>query len=85
MSTITAPQRTSAVLAALQHPTSTDTSARQTFIDRIALRLAVALLLWSTRPGPDREAIHARRVQRQAREAREAEWERRRALLAPRR
>lgn len=85
MSTLTAPQRTSAVLAALQHPPSTDVPVRQTLIDRIALRLAVALLLWSTRPGPDHEAVHARRAQRLAREAREAEWERRRALLAPRR
>ncbi|CAL4859903.1 hypothetical protein [Microbacterium sp. MM2322] len=85
MRTLTAPQRTSAVIAALQHPTPTSNTARQTFIDRIALRLALALLLWSTRPGADREEIDARRRERLARDAREAEWDRRRALLTPRR
>ena len=85
MRTLTAPQRTTAVIAALQHPTPTRITARQTFIDRLALRLALALLLWSTRRGTDREEIDARRRERLARDAREAEWDRRRALLVPRR
>ncbi|MCK6080878.1 hypothetical protein KZX37_11420 [Microbacterium sp. EYE_5] len=85
MSTLHAPQRTSAVLAALQHPASTDRPVRQTVLDRLAMRLALALLLWSTRPRADRAEIELRRRARCERDAREQEWERRRALLAPRR
>lgn len=84
MSTLSAPQRTSAVLAALQHPTPTD-QIRQTFLDRLAMRIALGLLLWSTRPRTDRAELVLRHRERLAREAREQEWDRRRALLAPRR
>lgn len=84
MRTLTAPQRTTAVLAALQHPTPTGPAPRQTFIDRLALRLALALLLWSTRPGANREEIEARHRESLARREREAEWDRRRAFLGPR-
>jgi hypothetical protein len=61
MSTIHAPQRISAVPAALQHPTLTDRTVRPTILDRLTMRIAVRLLLWSTRPGPSREQLEARR------------------------
>jgi hypothetical protein len=85
MSTLSAPQRTSAVLAALQHPTLTDQPVRQTFLDRLTMRVALGLLLWSTRPRADRAQLALRHRERLAREAREQEWDRRRALLGPRR
>ncbi len=84
MSTLHAPQRTSAVIAALQHPTSADVTVRQTAFDRLAMRAALALLLWSTRPRPTRADIELRHRAQLEREARERDWERRRALLAPR-
>lgn len=51
--------------------------------DRVALRIGVALILWSDRHA-DRDAARRTFVAEQARASREAEWQRL-ALLAPRR
>lgn len=71
MSTIHAPQRISAVAAALQHPDLADRTVRPNLIDRVAIKVAVRLLLWSTRPGPTRDALRAVRGADAARSRRE--------------
>ncbi len=78
MNTLTAPQRPDRRPAdipdSLQHLPLQDRTPRTSLLDRIALRLALTLLLWSTRPL--RPAVSA--VQRQAerdREQRERTWQ----------
>ena len=73
MLTITAPQRPSAQADSLRLEGRTP---RTSLLDRIAMRLALALLLWSTRPdgGTDRAAVIAAHRERQARIEREAAW-----------
>ncbi|WP_405375796.1 MULTISPECIES: hypothetical protein [unclassified Microbacterium] len=85
MSSLHAPQRTSAVTAALQHPTLADRRPRTSWPDRLAMRLAVALLLWSSRPQATPDDLERRQRNHRDRVAREAEWQLRQALLAPRR
>ncbi|MFS0867277.1 hypothetical protein AB3M83_08080 [Microbacterium sp. 179-B 1A2 NHS] len=84
MPILSAPQRTSDLPSVLQHLTPADGSVRQTFLDRLAMRAALGLLLWSTRPRPSRSDLELLHRARLDRDAREREWERRRALLAPR-
>lgn len=83
MHTLSAPQRTSDLPSVLQHLSPTDAPVRQTVVDRLAMRAALALLLWSTRPHPAPDDLVLLRRARLERDARESEWERRRALLVP--
>ncbi|MCR2785404.1 MULTISPECIES: hypothetical protein [unclassified Microbacterium] len=73
MRTNTAPQRSSGVPDTLQLAGRTP---RTSFVDRVAMRVALALLLWSTRPqlsADEAEAALARRAADDRRE-REAAW-----------
>jgi len=83
MNTLLAPQRPPAHPGSLPHPPIPPAQPlRRTLADRIAMRIAVRLLLWSNRhptdDGPHRARLHRAA---QLREHREREWERRRRLL----
>lgn len=61
---------------------------REALLDRIALRLGVALVAWSRRPyvvAPNREELTLRREQHEARLQREAYAQQQYHLLIPRR
>lgn len=63
-------------------------ASRPSLLDRVALRVALRLLLWSTRSRTvsslTRDEATARHTHRVAREHREREWQRRRDLTIPR-
>lgn len=80
MSTLLAPQRPSGIPDPLQ---LTGRAPRTSLPDRIAMRIALALLLWSTRPTDTRDradGAHAHQLLRDRR-ARERDWARTRLLL----
>lgn len=82
MNTITVPPPSASSVEtpsdALALATLDGRSPRTSLIDRIALRLAVALLLWSSRPTArtqqDRDAVLLARHEAADREARERRW-----------
>lgn len=80
MSTLLAPQRPSGIPDPLQLP---GRAPRTTLADRVAMRIALALLLWSTRPTNTRDHLADARAHelRLARRLREHEWARSRLLL----
>ncbi|CAI9386384.1 hypothetical protein [Microbacterium sp. T2.11-28] len=77
MNTLTAPQRSdrrrSDDTVPLSHLPLQDRTPRTALPDRVALRVALALLLWSTRPQLQTTAT-ARRAQRD-RATRELDWQ----------
>lgn len=77
MHTLTAPQRPDRRRlddpAPLQHLPLQDRTPRTALPDRVALRIALALLLWSTRPQPRTSAV-ARRTDLD-RVRRERDWQ----------
>ncbi len=76
MNTLTAPQRSDRrdvdVADTLQHLPLSDRAPRTSLPDRLALRVALALLLWSTRPSAP-SSVDSRRAARE-REQREHQW-----------
>ena len=77
MNSLTAPQRSDRrdidVADSLQRLPLTDRAPRTSVPDRIALRVALALLLWSTRPPSPVSSADNRRAARE-RELRESRW-----------
>lgn len=77
MNTLIAPQRSDRRRAddtvPLSHLPLQDRVARTTLPDRVALRVALALLLWSTRPQPQSTASSRRAELDRA--ARERDWQ----------
>lgn len=77
MNTLTAPQRSDRrdvdVTDTLQRLPLTDRTPRTSIPDRVALRIALALLLWSTRPSSTVSSADSRRAARE-RELRERRW-----------
>lgn len=77
MNTLTAPQRSDRrdvdVADTLQRLPLTDRTPRTSIPDRVALRIALALLLWSTRPSSAVSSADSRRAARE-RELRERRW-----------
>jgi hypothetical protein len=77
MDTLTAPQRSDRrdvdVADTLQWPSLSERAPRTSLPDRIALRVALALLLWSTRPPLTPLSDHARRAE-EDRDRRELDW-----------
>ncbi len=84
MNTLLAPQTPAVQSASLPHPAQRlpHQPRRRSLVDRIAMRIALRLLLWSNRhatnDGPHRARLHR---SAQLREHRERDWERRRLLL----
>lgn len=58
----------------LRHPIVLERPARTSLPDRIAMRIALALVLWSTRPQPDHTTVARRRAAVVARSTREHSW-----------
>lgn len=77
MNTLTAPQRSDRrdvdVADTLQHLPLSDRAPRTSLPDRLALRVALALLLWSTRPSSPLSTVDTRRAARE-RDQREHQW-----------
>ena len=77
MHTLTAPQRSDRrdvdVADTLQRLPLSDHAPRTSLPDRVALRIALALLLWSTRPNTRLATAQSRLALRQ-REDRELHW-----------
>jgi len=61
---------TATVTMAQAHPPA----PRPTVLDRLAMRVALALLKWSLRPAPDPVAAHHRMLTERARVERERSW-----------
>ncbi|MGB4778566.1 hypothetical protein [Microbacterium sp.] len=77
MNTATAPQRSvdqAAPPDPLQLLPLQGRTPRTTLLDRIAMRIALQLLLWSSRPAPDAERAYLQHKNRIEREHREAAW-----------
>lgn len=78
MHTITTPQRLEPLVSdvAPRHPPLQDGAERTALLDRLALRIALALLLWSTRPVSPATSpeIARRRRAENDRELREQAW-----------
>lgn len=71
MPTILAPQRPSAIAEPLQH---LKPRPRATVLDRYAMRVGMWLLIWSTRPVPDRERERLTHEAARERELRERRY-----------
>jgi len=84
MNTLTAPQRSdgrhSDLPDTLRNLPLHDRTPRTSLPDRLALRVALTLLLWSTRP-PRRPVSAVRRQAELDRERRERAWQQRAARL----
>jgi hypothetical protein len=77
MDTLTAPQRSDRrdidVADSLQWPSLSERAPRTSLPDRVALRVALALLLWGTRPRLAPSSATGRRAE-EDRERRERDW-----------
>jgi len=69
-----APQRSAAPPQPVQLAELPHRSPRRRPLDRIALRIALALLLWSTRPETDHATLARQRRAHLARDRREQDW-----------
>lgn len=78
MNNLTAAQRPDLSARTRSDPLHLDTlrarHPRTSLTDRIAMRIALRLLLWSTRPAADHEQVAQRRRLQHERQEREAHW-----------